>query len=66
MKQETGWIGTRALLAAILMFGAFLPACAKDSGPTGPGGDECTGLKGGDPVGRWSNQKTPAGDKGTG
>ncbi len=30
MKQETGWLGTRAFLAAILMLGAFLPACAKD------------------------------------
>ncbi len=35
MKQETGWLGTRAFLAAILMLGAFLPACAKD-GPTEP------------------------------
>lgn len=47
-------------LAIVLLSGiAVFAGCKGGGGPTGPSGDDCASLKGGDPVGRWSDRKSP-------
>ncbi len=59
VRVRAGGIVTLSLFVFFLSALAVFAGCGGKGGPTGPGGDECTGLQGGNPVGRWSNQKSP-------
>ena len=58
VKVRARGVITLSLLLLFLSTLVIFAGCKGGGGPTSPSG-ECSGLQGGNPVGRWSDRKTP-------